>query len=214
MVDTAKDFLKGASGHFGRIIISLVLQAVLERAAVPEHRRKPTFLIVDEAAAYFDSNIDDFLTEARKYKCGCVFAHQFLDQATSSLRASLAANTSIKLAAGVSTSDARALAPDMRTTADFILERPRLHFAGYFRGTTENAVSVPVSVGAFEKEPRMSEAAYERMRERNRERVCSSPGDRRPVQAASEDGPVLREPNGSRTANAASGDPTIASEEW
>jgi hypothetical protein len=89
LVDTAKDFLKGSSAHFGRIFISLVLQAVLERAVIPENRRRPTFLIVDEAAAYFDSNIDDFLTEARKYKCGCVFAHQFLDQATSSLRASL-----------------------------------------------------------------------------------------------------------------------------
>jgi hypothetical protein len=91
LVDTAKDFLKGSSAHFGRIIISLVLQAVLERAVIPEYERRPTFLIVDEAASYFDSNIDDFLTEARKYKCGCVFAHQFLDQATSSLRASLAA---------------------------------------------------------------------------------------------------------------------------
>lgn len=121
LVDTAKDFLKGSSAHFGRIFISLVLQAILERAVIPEHQRRPTFLIVDEAAAYFDSNMDDFLTEARKYKCGCVFAHQFLDQATSSLRASLAANTTIKMAAGVSMGDARSLAPDMRTTADFIL---------------------------------------------------------------------------------------------
>ena len=96
-------FSKGSSAHFGRIFISLVLQAVLERAVIPEDKRRATFLIVDEAAAYFDSNIDDFLTEARKYKCGCVFAHQFLDQATSSLRASLAANTAIKMAGGVST---------------------------------------------------------------------------------------------------------------
>ncbi len=106
LVDTAKDFLKGASGNFGRIFISLVLQAILERAVIPERHRRPAFLVVDEAAAYFDSNIDDLLTEARKYKLGCVFAHQFLDQCTSSLRASLAANTSIKLASGVSMSDA------------------------------------------------------------------------------------------------------------
>ncbi len=214
LVDTAKDFLKGASGHFGRIIISLVLQAVLERAAVPEHQRKPTFLIIDEAAAYFDSNIDDFLTEARKYKCGCVFAHQFLDQATSSLRASLAANTAIKLASGVSMSDARALAPDMRTSADFILEQPRLHFAGFFRGTTENAVSVPVQVGQLEKEPRMSEAAYERIRERNRERVCSEREERRSAGAMPEDGPAPGKVNGRRAPNTPAGDPTIASEEW
>ena len=69
LVDTAKDFLRrGLQPMFGRIFISLVLQAVLERAVIPEHKRRATFLIVDEAAAYFDSNIDDFLTEARKYK--------------------------------------------------------------------------------------------------------------------------------------------------
>jgi hypothetical protein len=127
LVDTARDFLKGSSSHFGRIFIALTLQAVLERAAIPEERRKPAFLIVDEAADYFGSNIDDLLTEARKYKLGCIFAHQYLDRRTQSLRASLAANTAIKMAAGVSTSDARALAPDMRTTLDFILSQPRLH---------------------------------------------------------------------------------------
>jgi len=181
LVDTAKDFLKGSSGHFGRVIISLVLQAVLERAAIPERERKPTFLIVDEAAAYFDSTIDDFLTEARKYKCGCVFAHQFLDQATSSLRASLAANTAIKFAGGVSTSDARALAPDMRTTADFILSQPRLQFASYIRSVTLGAVSIPVPVGTVEVVPILSHSAYDALLQKNREKVAGTrptPGER------------------------------------
>jgi hypothetical protein len=171
LVDTAKDFLKGSSAHFGRIFISLVLQAILERAVIPESERRTTFLIVDEAAAYFDSNMDDFLTEARKYKCGCVFAHQFLDQATASLRASLAANTSIKMAGGTSTSDARALASDMRTTADFILSQPRLHFACHIRNITPSAVSIPVPVGELESEPRLTDEAYERLRDLNRLRV-------------------------------------------
>ena len=171
LVDTAKDFLKGSSAHFGRIFISLVLQAVLERAALPEHERKPAFLIVDEAAAYFDSNIDDLLTEARKYKLGCVFAHQFLDQCTGSLRSSLAANTSIKMASGVSMSDARALAPDLRTTAEFIVSQQKLHFASYIRSLTPQAVSIPVPVGTLEAESRLSEASYECLRELNRIRV-------------------------------------------
>jgi hypothetical protein len=171
LVDTAKDFLKGSSAHFGRIFISLVLQAILERAVIPERDRKPTFLIVDEAAAYFDSNIDDFLTEARKYKCGCVFAHQFLDQATSYLRASLAANTSIKMAGGVSTSDARALASDMRTTADFILGQPRLQFACHIRNVTPNAVSIPIPVGTLESEPKLTDEAFADVQKRNRARV-------------------------------------------
>jgi hypothetical protein len=192
LVDTAKDFLKGSSAHFGRIFISLVLQAILERAVIPENKRRPTFLIVDEAAAYFDSNMDDFLTEARKYKCGCVFAHQFLDQATSSLRASLAANTSIKFAGGASMSDARALAPDMRTTSDFILSQPRLHFAAHIRNITPNAVSIPVPVGVLEKQPKLSAAAYEKLLEKNRSQV-SIPESERQSQPAQKSKPASGE---------------------
>jgi len=171
LVDTAKDFLKGASAHFGRIFISLVLQAVLERAALPEDERKPAFLIVDEAASYFDSNMDDLLTEARKYKLGCIFAHQFLDQCTPSLKASLAANTSIKMASGVSMSDARQLAPDLRTTPAFVISQPRLNFAAYIRNITPQAISIPVPAGELENEEKLSPAAYERLREFSRARV-------------------------------------------
>ncbi len=211
LVDTAKDFLKGSSAHFGRIFISLVLQAVLERAVIPENKRRATFLIVDEAAAYFDSNMDDFLTEARKYKCGCVFAHQFLDQATSSLRASLAANTSIKLAGGVSTGDARSLAPDMRTTSDFILSQPRLAFACHIRNVTPNAVSIPVSVGELEDQPRLTEEAYERLRQLNRVRVSlpqpTRDGSFTPTTNEAPTPPIKPPPQ-------PPGDPSAASEEW
>jgi hypothetical protein len=220
LVDTAKDFLKGSSGHFGRIIISLVLQAVLERAVIPEHARKPTFLIVDEAAAYFDSNIDDFLTEARKYKCGCIFAHQFLDQATSSLRASLAANTAIKFAGGASTRDARALASDMRTSAEFILSQPRLHFAAHIRGITPNAVSIPIPVGALEAEPRLSKDAYERLLQANRRKVSMPQPARgenntmRPDQDSAGHNSNGLPTNEERPNPKAKDDPSAASEDW
>ena len=222
LVDTAKDFLKGSSAHFGRIFISLVLQAVLERAAIPEHERRPTFLIVDEAAAYFDSNIDDFLTEARKYKCGCVFAHQFLDQATSSLRASLAANTAIKMAGGTSTGDARALASDMRTNQDFILGQPRLHFASYIRGVTPSAVSIPIPVGQLEAEPRLSPEAYGRLREMNRKKVSMLEANQvMDSTAVTDETRGGSEPTGNSSSRqdlphtaGAHDDPTAPSEDW
>jgi hypothetical protein len=209
LVDTAKDFLKGSSSHFGRIFISLVLQAILERAALPEHERKPAFLIVDEAAAYFDSNIDDLLTEARKYKLGCVFAHQFLDQCTNSLKSSLAANTSTKMASGVSMSDARALAPDLRTTPDFILSQPKLHFAAHIRNITPQAVSIPVPVGALESQPRLSSANYEQLLELNRARV-SIPTVGPEDNPTPKDDAFVSDDIGQKPID----DPTIPSTEW
>ena len=171
LIDTAKDFLKGSSAHFGRIFISLVLQAALERSTIPERQRRPAFLIVDEAADYFDDNIDDLLTQVRKYAVGCVFAHQFLDQCAPSLKASLAANTSTKLCASLSVSDARAMAPELRTTAEKILKQKKGHFACFIRNVTPEAVSVPVAFGQLEREPRLDADAYESLLQQNREKV-------------------------------------------
>lgn len=172
LIDTAKDFLKEGSSVFGRIMISLVLQAVQERAAIPPSRRKDCFLIVDEAASYFDQNIDDLLTDARKYRCGCVFAHQYLGQASHELRASLAANTSTKFVSGVSASDARVMSHELRTTHEFILAQPRLQFAAHIRNITPQAVSIPVKVGVIDRLPKLSHSAYERLIHRNRARVA------------------------------------------
>lgn len=176
LVDTAKDFLKGSSASFGKLFISLTLQAVLERSAIPAYERKPTFLIVDEAASYFDSNIDDLLTETRKYRCGCLFAHQYLDQASGSLRASLNANTAIKFASGLSASDARAMASEMRTTPDFILDQPRLQFAAHIKGSTPHAVSIPIS--PVTDRPQLDAEEYDEMIARNRSRVAITPAQK------------------------------------
>jgi hypothetical protein len=85
------------------------------------------------------------------------------------------------MASGVSTSDARSLAPDMRTTPDFILSQPRLQFACHIRNVTPQAVSIPVEAGKLESQPRLSESGYRAFREPNRERVSFSPDETHPA---------------------------------
>ena len=69
------------------------------------------------------------------------------------MRASVAANTSIKLAGGVSDKDARALASDMRTTPDFITGMRKharsTEFACYVRNYTGNAVRLDIPFGTL-----------------------------------------------------------------
>lgn len=177
LVNTAKDFLKSGSSILGRYFIALTLQAALERAAIPEGQRRPAFLYIDEAAEYFDNNIDNLLNQARKYRLGMVMAHQYLDQLAGGLRASIASNTSIKLAGGVSDRDARSVAPDMRTTPTFILEQRKgtkeTHFACYIRNVTASALSLTIPFGTMEKEPVMSDEAYRRLLDANRARVAA-----------------------------------------
>jgi hypothetical protein len=178
LVDTNKGLLGAKnSSYMGRIAITLVLQALLERAAMPAGSYKtPTFLIIDEAGEYFDKSIDAILTEARKQNAGLLMAHQYFGQMTPELRASVASNTSIKFAGGLSAADARAAALDMRTTPEFILAQEPLSFACYLRGVTPKAVSLKVAYGLLEDHARMSEAAYRALRQRNRERVtCALP---------------------------------------
>lgn len=171
LVDTAEDFLKGASADYGRVFITLILQAILERSVVEEGKRKPTFIYIDEAASFFSQNISKMLTDARKYKAGLVLSHQFLEQATPALRASLAANTASKFVSGLSAKDAGAFAFDMRTTTDFILNQPKYHFAAFIRGVTPQAVSIPVSAGAFSAYADHSLETLATILERNRHRV-------------------------------------------
>lgn len=208
LINTSKALLKSdASALFGRHMIARVIAAAFERVALSPGQRNPAFLIVDEAAEYFDDNLESLLAQARKYNVGVLFAHQHLDQLSSSLRAAVAANTSIKLAGGISDRDARALAADMRTSPDFIADmhkhRHSTEFACYVRNVTANAVRLEIPFGTLEASPTMSPAAHDEVRAANRAHYAVSPDDSRPA-AASPDQPA--------TAETAAG--SAASDDW
>ena len=178
LINTAKDVLKAeASAIFGRYMIALAMQAALERAADPETARRPAFLYIDEAADYFDQNIDTLLIQARKYKVGITLAHQHLDQLTSSLRASIMTNPAIRFVGGVSQKDAHAVDADMRTSSEFLMRMRKgaaeTEFACYIRNYTPSAIALRVLLGSAEREARMGTAAYAQLKERIRRQVAA-----------------------------------------
>ena len=178
LINTSKALLKtDASALFGRYMIARVITAAFERIALQADQRNPAFLVVDEAAEYFDENLETMLSQARKFNVGVLFAHQHLDQLTPSLRAAVAANTSIKFAGGVSDKDARALAADMRTTSEFIADmRKHAHsteFSCFVRNYTGSAVRLKVPFGALERAPRMSPKQHGQLLARNHQRYAT-----------------------------------------
>lgn len=180
LVNTSKALLKSdASALFGRYVIALTIKAAFERVATKQ--RNPAFLIVDEAAEYFDENIETLLSQARKFNLGVVLAHQHLDQLSPALRSSVAANTSIKLAGGVSDKDARTIAADMRTSSDFITSMKKkqrsTEFACYVRNYTANAVRLEIPFGSVEGAAKMTDAQHEALLKRNRQRYAATGGD-------------------------------------
>ena len=180
LVNTAKDFMKSeASSIFGRYIIALTFKAAMERAIMPEHERRPTFLWIDEASEYFDDNIDSLLIQARKYKLGIVMAHQYLGQLPRGLPASIMTNTSIKLAGGLSDKDNREMSREMRTSPDFIAgmtkEHKQTNFAAYVRNITPQAMQLSVPFGTVENLPKMPDKSFELLLEASRRRLSPTP---------------------------------------
>jgi DNA helicase HerA-like ATPase len=166
LINTAKDLLKeNGTEIFGRFFIAMIAQAAQERAVLDRADRLPTFVYVDEANDYFDRTIGVILSQARKYNVGMVLAHQFLGQLDAKLQEAISANTSIKFAGGVSAKDARALAADLRTEPSFVEGQDKLSFAAFVKGTTRHAVSISVTAGEMEAEPRMSAEDREKQRD-------------------------------------------------
>jgi hypothetical protein len=173
LINTAKDLLKEQGTEiFGRFFIAMIAQAAQERATLPEDRRVPTFVYIDEAADYFDRNIGLILAQARKYNVGMVLAHQYLGQLEPKLQEAVAANTSIKFAGGVSAKDARALAPMLYCEPALIEAQPKGCFAAHVRGVTQAAVPLRFPFGFLEDMPRMTPAERGALQDAMRKRYA------------------------------------------
>ncbi|MEL6793981.1 MAG: type IV secretory system conjugative DNA transfer family protein, partial [Pseudomonadota bacterium] len=181
---------------FGRFFIALLAQAAQERATIPPGERTPTIVYIDEAQDYFDANNGLILAQARKYNIGMVMAHQYLGQLENKLQEGFEANTSIKLAGGVSARDARTLAGQMGCDAETILRQPKGSFATFVRGLTEKAIPVRFPFFALEDLPRVSREEQDAVRAQSRARYAEPlrPSEKNPAQEPEDDVKPERHP--------------------
>ncbi len=166
LISTSKDLLKqNGSQIFGRFFIAMIVQACLERAALPPDKRTPCYVYIDEAQDYLDENVALILEQARKYNVGVIMAHQYLGQLSPKLQEAFAANTSIKMAGGVSARDARAMAAEMRCGPEYIEKQPRGSFAISLRG---KVLSYKTKLGLMEGLDHMTEEQFAEIRDEMR----------------------------------------------
>ncbi len=170
LINTSKSLLKEQGTQIlGRFFIAMIAQAAQERATLPDRDRMPAMVYIDEAQDYFDQNIGLILSQARKYRVGMIMAHQYLGQLTSGLQEAFEANTSIKLAGGVSARDARTLAGQMSADAEMIQRQPKGTFATFVRGLTERAVPISFPFFVLEKRSQATKEARDAIRQHSRE---------------------------------------------
>jgi hypothetical protein len=179
---------------FGRYIIASALGAAFERADIPLAQRRPTYLVIDEAAPYFDDTFEKLFTRARQFKLATVMAFQHLQQASDKMKNAIASSTRVKYAGGLSYDDRARLAKDMETTPDFIAsmkkdtnEPPQwAQFACYVRPDFPTACIQTIPFYQLERMPRMSESAHQQLLARNNHRL-------RPVVSQTHSAPATAE---------------------
>jgi hypothetical protein len=208
---------KEASQLFGRYIIALTFAAAFERLSVPQSQWNPAYLIVDEAADFFDEQIETMLDSVRKFRLGLTFAHQRIEgQVSEAMRSALSANTSIKYAGGVGARDAAFMAKDMACDPAFIIGQRKTasatNFACYVRGYTARAVSLSVPLGVLGKQPKMTEAAHRLLRAANAQRLRSTaPAQPQPAQPRPKPPPAVTEGTAASPPRPAATDPDTGS---
>ena len=178
LINTAKDLLKQEGCEIlGRFFIALISQAAQERAAIPEDRRRSTFVYIDEAQDYFDESIQSLFNQARKYRVGLVIAHQNLDQFDQKLRAAVLSSTSIKLVGGLSAKDAGIFAKEMNCEPEFLQGvrkgKGYSQFACFVRNHTRRPISLTVPLGQMEKQEKLTNAQLEQVLMENRKRYSA-----------------------------------------
>jgi Type IV secretion-system coupling protein DNA-binding domain len=198
-IHTSKEYLGEEGSHiFARLMVALLGQALIRRAAVEPDERNPAYIYIDEAEGVVDQTLVRLLAQARKYKGAITIAHQHLDQLSAGARAGILANTSIKLAGGVSAKDASALASEFRCKSDFILDQKKndkvSHFALFAKNITPQGMTFEVPLGYAENCDRLSEEDYANLLTQSREEYGQSDVDLvPPITAESELSPVQTE---------------------
>jgi hypothetical protein len=168
LIDTAKGTLSGTTFKiFGRFFIAQIAKSVFSRS---KPYRNPVYLYIDEAADYFSDEdlLVDLFAQARKYNVGIIIAFQFLGQLPAKVSQAIMANTSIKLAGGVSSADRRSLANEMDCEPEFITMQPKGTFAAFYKNMA--LTTHKVELGRLEKRGRRSRDELDRIRQIMRER--------------------------------------------
>ncbi|MEI9899157.1 MAG: hypothetical protein WDN31_02430 [Hyphomicrobium sp.] len=188
LISTAKDLLKTeGSALFGRFFIAMLAQAALERSAVPEWRRNPTFLYVDEAQEYFDDTIETILSPGPQVPGG---HHGGAPDPRPALAAP-ARRLPREHEPQVRRRRVRQGRPRARERAAYLVrlhrrdeEAPGAHrvrgmaeVAVWLKGRTPEALRLDVPLGFLERQATLGEEEYDRLVERNRARYCGTRAD-------------------------------------
>ena len=107
--------LKGSADLLGSLLLSKIQMAAFSRTDLPQSKRVPFYLYIDEFQNFATQSFIETLSEARKYKLSLILAHQNLSQLPKELQASVLANCGVVSCFRVSREDAQIMAKELLT---------------------------------------------------------------------------------------------------
>jgi len=129
----------------GSLLVTTIGLAAFSRADMPEDKRLPFFLYLDEFQNFTTASVATMISELRKYKVGLVLANQHLGQLTDEVRDAVLGNVGTLISFRVGPSDASLLAKEFgeRFTPLDLTNLPNHHI--YVRLMIDGAPSKPFS---------------------------------------------------------------------
>ncbi len=108
----------------GTLFLTKIKQAALSRADTPEDQRRPFFVFIDEFQNFIgNDDLEEMLSETRKYRLGLTLAHQNLDQLPRELRSAILGNVGTEIFFRMSHHDASQISSEMDPKERHLIER-------------------------------------------------------------------------------------------
>ncbi len=112
LVKLDKGKLKGSADLLGSLLMAKIQMAAFSRSDIPQSRRIPFHLYIDEFQNFASESFMVVLSEARKYGLSLVMSHQTLAQIPEELRSLVLGNAGIQVYFRVNRKDAQLLAKE------------------------------------------------------------------------------------------------------
>lgn len=113
LVSLAVDELHSAGRMMGKLILASICREIFARVRIPEDRRNPVRLYVDEFEHFGAHDFETILAEGRRFKLSVVLAHQTLAQLSTKLRSMILNNVGVKVVFRCGREDGAYLSKDL-----------------------------------------------------------------------------------------------------
>jgi excisionase family DNA binding protein len=112
LIKLDKGKLKESADLLGSLLMAKIQMAAFSRSDIPQEKRIPFYLYIDEFQNFASESFAVILSEARKYGLSLIMAHQTLAQIPEELRNLILANTGIQVYFRLNRHDASLLAKE------------------------------------------------------------------------------------------------------